>query len=153
MRYLYNKIDDNDDIRNFAKEYMMKPLSANGISPVNVVTNQPNSTEQVYAHMGQQINQIDWLTNNACSFDTYHFVYQTEAKDGHFVLFYGENVVKYLQRTTTRREQNNLKGGLSHTSRIKDKPIEICDPFFLSPLIDFSVRISPESTFTMSFLL
>lgn len=52
MRYLYNKIDDNDDIRNFAKEYMMKPLSANGISPVNVVTNQPNSTEQVYAHMG-----------------------------------------------------------------------------------------------------
>lgn len=147
MRYLYNKIDDNDDIRNFAKEYMMKPLSANGISPVNVVINQPNSTEQVYAHMGQQINQIDWLTNNACNFDTYHLMYQIEAKDGQFVLFYGENVVKYLQRTTTRREQNNLKGGLSHTSTIKDKPIEICDPIFFKSVNRFQREDKPGKHF------
>ncbi len=137
MRYIYNRKDDNDNIRDFAKEYMMKPLSANGISPVNVVTNTPNSTEQVYAQMGQQINQNGWLANNAYNLDAYHFVYQIEAKDGHFVLFYGENVVKYLQRTTTRREQNNLKGGLSHTSRIKDKPIEICDPIFFKSVNRF----------------
>lgn len=37
MRYLYNKMNDNDDIRNFAKEYVMKPLNANGVSPVNDV--------------------------------------------------------------------------------------------------------------------
>lgn len=147
MRYLCNKIDDNDDIRNFAKEYMMKPLSANGISPVNVVTNQPNSTEQVYAQMGQQINQNGWLANNAYSLDTYHFVYQIEAKVGQFVLFYGENVVKYLQRTTTRREQNNLKGGLSHTSTIKDKPIEVCDPIFFKSVDRFQREDKPRKHF------
>lgn len=52
MRYLYNKIDDNDDIRNLAKEYAMKPLNANGVSHVNAVANQPNSMEQVYVQMG-----------------------------------------------------------------------------------------------------
>lgn len=147
MRYLYNKIDDNDNFRNLAKEYKSKSLSTNGVTPVHVVTNQPNSMEQVYMHMGQQISQNDWLANNGYGSDTYHFVYQIEAKDGYFVLFYGENVVKYLQRTTTRREQNNLKGGLSHTSTIKDKPIEICDPIYFKSVDRFQREDKPGKHF------
>ncbi len=45
MRYLYNKIDDNDDIRNLAKEYWQNLSNYNSFDPVNVVSSQPNSTE------------------------------------------------------------------------------------------------------------
>lgn len=147
MRYLYNKIDDNDDIRNLAKEYAMKPLNANGVSHVNAVTNQPNSMEQVYVQMGQQINQIDWQSNNGYGLNTYHYMYQIEAKEGLFVLFYNERVVKYIQRTTIRQEQNNPKCRLSHTSKIRDRPIEICDPIFFKSVNRFQREDKPGKHF------
>jgi hypothetical protein len=97
--------------------------------------------------MGQQINQLDWLTNNAYGLYTYRYVYQIESGEGLFVLFYGENVVKYIQRTTTHKEQNNLKGGISHTSRIKDKPIEICDPIYFKFVNRFQREDKPGKHF------
>ncbi len=143
MRYMYDRKDDNDDIRNFAEEYLRNLSSDNCGDYWNGVPSQPNNVEQVYVQMGQQINQIDWSTNNAYGLDTYHYVYQIEAEEGLFVLFYGENVVKYIQRTTVHKEQNNLRGGLSHTSGIKDKPIEICDPIFFKCVNRFQREDKP----------
>lgn len=77
--------------------------------------------------MGYHILYNDYVKNNNYGGDEHYYVYQVETNDGFFVLKYGEEVVKYIKRTIIKKEQNNLKGGLTHTSKIMDKPVEICD--------------------------
>ena len=74
-------------------------------------------------------------------------MYQVETKNGSFVLCYNENAVKYIQRTTIQRQQNNLKGGLFHSNRIKDKAIEICDPIFFKSVETFQREDKPGKHF------
>lgn len=129
MRFIRSKNGDYSDLPRIPEESIRQPLTGNSV-PQNAVNSVPATSEQVYAQMGQQIGYLDMWANNGYTMDSYHFAYEVETEEGAFVLFYGENGVKYIERTVTKREQNNLKGGLSHTSKIKDKPIEICDAVF-----------------------
>ena len=129
MRFIRSKNGDYSDLLRIPEESIRQPLTGNSV-PQNAVNSATATSEQVYAQMGQQIGYLDMWANNGYTMDSYHFAYEVETEEGAFVLFYGENAVKYIERTVTKREQNNLKGGLSHTSKIKDKPIEICDAVF-----------------------
>ena len=129
MRFIRSKNGDYSDLPRIPEESIRQPLTGNSV-PQNAVNSVPATSEQVYAQMGQQIGYLNMWANNGYTMDSYHFAYEVETEEGAFVLFYGENVVKYIERTVTKKEQNNLKGGLSHTSKIKDKPIEICDAVF-----------------------
>lgn len=129
MRFIRSKNGKYSDPSRILKESIRQPLTGSCVSQ-NTVISAPDTSEQVYAQMGQQIGYLDMWANNGYTMDTHHFVYEVETEEGVFGLFYGEDVVKYIERTVKKREQNNLKGGLAHTSKIKDKYIEICDPIF-----------------------
>ncbi len=129
MRFIRSKNGEYSHLSGILEESIRQPLTGSCASQ-NAVISTPSTSEQVYAQMGQQIGYIDIWANNGYTMDTYHFVYEIETEEGTFALFYGEKVVKYIERRVTKREQNNLRGGLAHTSKIKDKPIEICDPIF-----------------------
>lgn len=150
MRYVYNKMNDND-VRNLAKEYDCKPRNSywnnNIVTCANALVNSPGSMEQINTQMGQQIKLVDQWANTPFNENTYHFVYQVETKNGSFVLCYNENTVKYIQRTTIQRQQNNLKGELLHSNGIKDKAIEICDPIIFKSVETFQREDKPGKHF------
>ncbi len=143
MRYIKEK---NFDISIIGKEYKTRPISGNNM-PVNTAMWQPSAEERLYEQMGQKIKALDYWANNAYGMDTYHLAYQIETDEGTFVLFYGDNVVKYKERKVSKTERNNLKGGLSHTRKIKDKTIEICDPIIFNSVEPFQREDKPGKYF------
>ena len=145
MRYLKGKIKDYD-ISSIGKEYKTRPISGNNML-VNTAMWQLSAEEQLYEQMGQQIKVLDYWANNAYGMDTHYMAYQIETNEGVFVLFYGENAVKYIERKVSKTERNNLKGGLSHTRKIKDKPIEICDPIIFNSVEPFQREDKPGKHF------
>lgn len=145
MRYLKGKIKDYDS-SSIGKEYKTRPISGNNML-VNTAMWQLSAEEQLYEQMGQQIKVLDYWANNAYGMDTHYMAYQIETNEGVFVLFYGENAVKYIERKVSKTERNNLKGGLSHTRKIKDKPIEICDPIIFNSVEPFQREDKPGKHF------
>lgn len=145
MRYIKGKNKDYD-ISSIGKEYKTRPISGNNM-PVNTAMWQLSAEEQLYEQMGQQIKVLDYWANNAYGMDTHYMAYQIETNEGVFVLFYGENAVKYIERKVSKTERNNLKGGLSHTRKIKDKPIEICDPIIFNSVEPFQREDKPGKHF------
>lgn len=143
MRYIRSKNDKYSNLSRILEGAARQPLIGNCVSQ-NSVISAPDISEQVYAQTGQQIRYMDMWTNNGYTMDTNNFAYEVKNEEGVFALFYNENVIKYIERSFTKREQNNHKGGLTHTRKIKDKPIEICAPIFFKHVERFMREDKPD---------
>lgn len=126
MRYIWNKLGNIDWWYQIGNECEWKSLSCNNVS-LKPVTDNSNISEQIYDQMGYKINSNDCATNNQYGWNEYNYEYQVETNEGCFLLIYDKQAVYFIDRSITKKEKNNLKGGLTHNSKIKDKPVAICD--------------------------